>query len=220
MYGFLQPKITYAQWLQATYHDIIYDDGDSNLVQIINVPLFKCTIMMDEIISSFVGCIRYCDRPINGYKNPDEMISDLESVHVAYSKHDKYGDGVIWAHPKQHYKTVAEKLYSKKGKKVNHVPLWYKSKLIQKRINACWNPKYLAACFNAQYLSALCIGHHGIFYMYFICILYVFYMYFIYILSVFYEYIYQALLLMNGYIKLLKDLDQNHSEKTKWAFVN
>ena len=162
MFGFINPKITYAQWLQATYHDIILDDKDCEKIHIINVPFFKCSIMMDNVISSFVGCVIYCDRPIVGYKNGDQIVSDLETIHQTYSGWSQYGDAVIWAHPQQRYKTPAQELYNKKGKKVNHLPLWYKSKLIQKRITACWNPKYLSACFNAQYLSALCIAHHGI----------------------------------------------------------
>ena len=103
IWGWANPKTQYIEWLNATYHNVVYADNTKQKINIINMPLFKCTITMEQVLNSFVGGIQFVDRPISGYKNCDEIIADMESIHKAYTGYDKSGYGAIWAHPKQRH---------------------------------------------------------------------------------------------------------------------
>ena len=168
MWGWTNPKIGLIEWIQSTYPVVIYANTKKTEINIINMPLFKCTFTMEDTLNAFVGSVHYVDTPITGYQNCDEMIGEWETIHKLYSEYDDNDVGVVWAHPEQTYQTTAQKINQQAGKKVNKETLWKKNPLIERRINAVWNPKYLQACWNIQFLKELCPAQTGIFFIYFL----------------------------------------------------
>ena len=167
VWGWANPKTTILEWLNATYYNVIYAKESRKKVNIINMPLFKCTIIMEDVLNVFVGGVHFVDRPISGYNNWDEIISDWETIHKTYCGYNNDNHGAAWTHFSQTYQTKKQKLQQEKGKYVNKQPLWKSTGLIGRRIDAVWNPKYLHACFNIQFLTQMSIGHIGTFYIIF-----------------------------------------------------
>ena len=168
--GFLNPKITHAEWLVTWWKDIIYTDNSKQYVHIFNRPLFQTTYTMDKAIGELITKAGTIYRPLvePGYNTFDRMIADFESIHKTYTGTDEYGDAVIYVHPKQKYRTIAQSLDGSEGRIIHEKPLWKQTQpeIVERRINCWYLYSHNIACFLSQYLSKLA-AHHGVCYVIF-----------------------------------------------------
>ena len=168
MHGFLNPKITYEEWLVAWWKDIIYTNESKKYVNIFNRPLFQTTYTMEQCIFELISRPGAVYRPLlePGYNTFDRMISDWETITRTYTNLDEYGDGTIYVHPNQKYRTVAQTLDGLEGKTIHNKPLWTSNQkdITERRINCWYLHSHNTACFLSQYLSRLS-GQHGLLYI-------------------------------------------------------
>ena len=82
IFGWLNPNVSYMEWIHATYNDVVYKDESKKWILIIKIPFFISTKSMDDAIRKFIG-MSITTNPLqpSPHKNLDAIISMYESYH-------------------------------------------------------------------------------------------------------------------------------------------
>ena len=83
MWGFLNPNISYREWILANYYDVIFKDENKQIISIIKIPFYIGTKSIDDAVRRFCNINRSDYLPLtpSPNKNLDSIISTYESYH-------------------------------------------------------------------------------------------------------------------------------------------